>query len=541
MGSLESDKIAEVENTVREKFTIFMEDEAFKSSVLEWVDAVNVFGFYGRVNIGQFAFFPGHKIEMEKLALEVKSHAKDYYNIPADYKVPRKNVVRSPIGYLFGTKTRNWMLGNYNVTKPNSTHVESMEADNFSTELVMTNEMVPKHSHSDEHPENPVIDAKSKLLHLVNTILQPFHAIATEQHINFKNDGTKVVGLVTCQVCAMTNKEKQICIQYEKSHTNSCYYWSTSNFIKHMNKHRTSAQTNDNRESKKRAKPGQSEIIEGELIQEEKDATECIDHESIKEEVPFDLSKGVVSQPTIIPITQDYFTELIMNQIKTQNEWLNEIMKSYKSSSLEAMEFKLNTHDRLIEIIKIKKDSNCLFSSLCHQIFGYSPGSKEHEKVTKELRNDVVKHIDGNFDSFKFQLIGRLYEKGDRNEFVLDDNMDKQARDFVKNELRKASTWGGGESIKAVSEIHKVNIIVFPEKDTCRSLFDFNPKYHRTLAISHRLNDLPNKLYDHRNHYESVSKISQHILFDISVALSKIEINKHASKDAAKMIIGLFK
>lgn len=93
MQSLDNDKIKDVEQTVKELFASFKGNSDFKESVMEHLDKIHIFGFYGE-NVSRFAFFPGHKTDIEKLAVEVKKYQNtNHYKMPAQYKVPRKNVV----------------------------------------------------------------------------------------------------------------------------------------------------------------------------------------------------------------------------------------------------------------------------------------------------------------------------------------------------------------------------------------------------------------------------------------------------------------
>lgn len=190
------------------------------------------------------------------------------------------------------------------------------------------------------------------------------------------------------------------------------------------------------------------------------------------------------------------------------------------------MNFQLNGSQRTIELVEIKKDGDCLFGAMVHQIYGYIPNSAKHLAAVAELRKDVVKHIVKNFDFYKFQIYGRLYEERDDTGLILGDDLDKQSRDFVLGNLAEAGTFGGAESLKAISDIHKINIISFNEAEKFFFYMDFNPTYKRTAAIAFRLSHRPDKPPNHRNHYDSVSEVGKRIIFGISVALAKIEKEK---------------
>lgn len=66
--------------------------------------------------------------------------------------------------------------------------------------------------------------------------------------------------------------------------------------------------------------------------------------------------------------------------------------------------------------------------------------------------------------------------------------------------LSKSTTWGGTESLKAISELEKINIIIFSEDDKPYFPFEFKDDYTRTVAIASRLNETKTK----RDHYDSI-------------------------------------
>lgn len=567
----------ELERSIREEFTVFLSDETFKSSVIDLVDVVHIFGFYSN-NISQFKFFPGHKVNLEKLANEVKSQGKEYYNLPAEYKMPRKNIIRSPIGYLFGVKT-------------------PMQCDLLQSHLEKgaTSEMVPSTSKStatkptpivvdEPNPNLQVTAAKSKLLERMTLLLEPFKMNITDADINMVNNGPKVVANVICRLCEKEEKTTTITVQYSRSQVNHLFYWNTSNFGKHLmlqhnmegeNKNQIAHQKRKSKQNKtplvlqseesapakikkeSGAQKRKNEQVEPMATRKSKRLKQMNTNETTESSTPkysaveasvmddsgiiientINSSETLEDEPNLTTMTQDDLTAILVTQLSEQNLFLKENTKKMAHLSSE-MKFMLKC-DRTIEVIELQKDGNCLFAALVHQIFGHNPGTKKSNTAVKSLRKQVVAHIIKKFDYFQFQIIGRLYEERDAGTLTLQDDIQKQAVEFVSNILARDGIFGGAETIKAVSELHDVNIVAFIENETCRFNFDFNPNFKRTVAIAYRLSHLPDKPADHHNHYDSIKEIGQHILFDTSVTLSKMEMNRSVLKEAPQLFIGL--
>lgn len=232
MQELNANRIEELELIVKQEFAEVIED---KENVLESVDRVEVFGVFG-TNVSRFRFLPGHKIMMEKLATEVQNHDLEHYNMPSDFKVPRTNVSRSPIGYLYGKKTRVSLLQQSvmlsNPIQANAVphiSIENNAMDTVSEECNMTSELV----------NMTKVDTKSQLLLKINSLFEPFDVTTTEDKIVFVKDETKVPPKVTahidCEVCSKNKRKKNLTVQYTASKRSCKRYWNLSNFVLHLN------------------------------------------------------------------------------------------------------------------------------------------------------------------------------------------------------------------------------------------------------------------------------------------------------------------
>lgn len=151
---------------------------------------------------------------------------------------------------------------------------------------------------------------------------------------------------------------------------------------------------------------------------------------------------------------------------------------------------------KTIKICEIEKDGNCLFAALTHQIFHKKLNSVEHVAKTQGLRQNVVKHILENFAHYEKELKGRIYEMRNRSKT---ENAQTDCLNYVKHCLSQPSCWGGAEALKAVSEIHQLNIFIIHPDGSCNSAIPYNSKFNRSVTLFFR----------DKNHYESVIEISR--------------------------------
>lgn len=168
----------------------------------------------------------------------------------------------------------------------------------------------------------------------------------------------------------------------------------------------------------------------------------------------------------------------------------------------------LNNESTMIKVGKSNPDGNCLFSSLAHQLFYEPRDSLTHKKLTKKLRLDVTKFIRQNISLFKHEIKGRIYEVNDAENI---ENIEDEINLFVKFFLPKNAFWGGSETLKAVSMLHKVNIIVFFEDESYRVANEINWSYDNSIMIAYRNSVVKGK--NDRDHYDSISQINQNEIY----------------------------
>lgn len=222
----------------------------------------------------------------------------------------------------------------------------------------------------------------------------------------------------------------------------------------------------------------------------------------------------------------DEYENLLYTQLADQNNEMNSAILT-NGEVLEDVAFYVNgAVSGSIKVATTKADGSCLFSALAHQLFHEKLYSKQHNDSVKKLREDVVTYIKENRGLFEHEIKGRLYES---KSFKRNENFETQCNFFLNFCLSNSRFWGGSESIKAISQLYKVNIIIFNENGSCYIANKFDPTYEKLVAIAFRLAapHVENKKKNiernpRRNHYDSVCKIEITDIYVCTKDLMKI-------------------
>lgn len=209
------------------------------------------------------------------------------------------------------------------------------------------------------------------------------------------------------------------------------------------------------------------------------------------------------------------FTQLTSQLTKLLATVLN---KENKTNCVQ-IAFSIDKSPRKINIALIPGDGSCLFGALAHQLFMHKIGSPEHIEATKKLRKDVIEHIlkPENFPSFEHHLKNRVYDIKNRNQIT---NMTTECKIFVRHVLSKHKTFGGVETMYAVSDLYSTNVIVFSEDGVCTKYKKADQTYDRSIAIAHcyRLNENGEKI---RMHFDSIFDATGDDLFAAARYIAK--------------------
>lgn len=125
--------------------------------------------------------------------------------------------------------------------------------------------------------------------------------------------------------------------------------------------------------------------------------------------------------------------------------------------------------------------------------------------------------------SAKLAIKGRILEEREASGDACKTVSETDCLDFVNNQLSQSDCWGGIESIQAISNIHKVNILVFNESERFYFPAGFKPDFDKTVMIAYRFAGGSKTI---RNHYDSVAEIEQNELFDCVKYAAAIICNK---------------
>lgn len=170
-----------------------------------------------------------------------------------------------------------------------------------------------------------------------------------------------------------------------------------------------------------------------------------------------------------------------------------------------------------IRVYPIPSDGNCLFGAIVHQLSFLEVRCKEYAQRLDELRKKVVAHIKVNLKQFERNLLGRIHDKRINNDTTKLKivNVEEECIRFLDNHLSKDRYWGGAETIAAVGELFKVNIIIFNECAGVRFGNSFNPSHKDVITLAHRAS----RAGINPNHFESVLHLSDNTLNECTAIL----------------------
>lgn len=333
--------------------------------------------------------------------------------------------------------------------------------------------------------------------------------------IDIKQNDGQIFGTIICAICQGQNakSQKPKSVYYNETPTRS--NWVLSNFQKHLKcKHGLNPTQHIKKcitRSRKIPKNNGVNLL-SEGLENDYNAI----HQSeyvIEEEIE------VISQPLneAISLNNNWLYTQLGNQIT------NMITASLSNGDdQDQMYFLIDEQNIHLTVAKIAADHNCMFGALAHQLYQHPTSSTAHRNATKTLRAEVVEYIlePENFPSFKYALQNRIYETKKKNEI---ENMENECKFFVRYVLSRENqeaSWGCFETIKAVSDKYRVNIITFNENGTCILQHNINENFEKTIAIAYRMG-VNERGEEIRNHYDSVCEISSDDMYTVADFLIK--------------------
>lgn len=316
--------------------------------------------------------------------------------------------------------------------------------------------------------------------------------------------GVGVYGSVRCAICDVNGKKNNKPKRVHFSTNSKWPCWVLANFKKHLtNVH--NLQYNEICKSKQEQK-----LEEIEYVPVNSSNTSIHEDDSVQ---------IVCEDGKIFEADSEWNDDIEINMFAQLSVQINLVLAAtlQYSEEQESMTFFIDDIDHNLEVAIFKADGNCLFSSISHQLYRLNTNSKAHTTKTAELRARTVRYIlePDNFPNFAYQLQNCVFEIMKKEDIK---DMATECKLYVKLVLAKKGQWGGAESIKAISEIEEVNIIIFNENGPCYMLSNVNKKYQRSIAIAYRLASMG----ETRNHYDSVCDIDANLLNLISQELKKV-------------------
>lgn len=337
-------------------------------------------------------------------------------------------------------------------------------------------------------------------------------------------------GKIHCVLCKnKTNKKSAPKSVYYHNGTRS-NYWVISNFRKHCEIAHTSITKFATQNGKKCSRSEQDTKIkvEKEIISNDDDMslatlkTELQEQKSNEKSLNESIDKSIEMVMIDSCSENESPAEINNNNYSYADQFYTQVKKMVGNVMMngdnpQQMAFQL-PYDiiRYLSVVVTKPDGNCLFSALTHQLFGNPINNKEHVNKMIQLRAAVVAHIllEENFSLYQFTLQDRLFEITKEKKSNIPD-ISKACKDYVHNYLSKPGTWGGEETLRAVANMYKTNIVVFREDGEFNSYRSRDNMYKRSILIAYRRNG------SEYNHYDSVTDMDQDSIEAVANAMPK--------------------
>lgn len=219
-------------------------------------------------------------------------------------------------------------------------------------------------------------------------------------------------------------------------------------------------------------------------------------------------------------LTEHQMSDALFTQISTQCIKMENTV-SRSSENTQSKRFKITARKfATVKYCQIPADGDCLFSSVVHQLFNTSIASADHKQKTQDLRKEVVNYINEHLNDFIHSLKNRI-PSGSSIDIL------QSGKAFLNDQLSIPGFWGGMESIKAISKIHKVNIIVMNDCGSSNLPNYFNIDANRSIMLLFgNANGKPCKNNVERTHYDSIIHIPQEKITEIANELCNAEL-KH--------------
>lgn len=338
-----------------------------------------------------------------------------------------------------------------------------------------------------------------------------------EEMITLDVDGENIYGAIHCAVCKRSKKKsKPKRVFYHVSPESS--YWVLSNFQKHLENVHSLLASKPVANRKKRAT--ENTIRNNDKDEKANSSNEMTEIVSVHSDGHNSLSVDMLDD--IIWVTDDTnnkengSTSLLDQMCEQMKIMVSAVLNNGEDS--ENIDILVRKQPRRISVVKTNGDVNCLPSSLAHQLLNQPIGSKSHISNTNSLRSSVIEHIllPGNILRYRIAIEEHMKDINIKN------SDESDCIEFVRDVLSKPNQWMGLETLKAVSNIYAVTIVIFNEDGACYAIRGDARNYEKTIVIAYRLGeDVNNQDRLIYNHYDSVVDIDANTLFDSAEFITK--------------------
>lgn len=418
-----------------------------------------------------------------------------FFAVPVKYAICNKNTDKFSVGLYFGKKNRSAMA-----------------------QIPVSNEIVVDQVFAKVAPVfNKFCDSGLKAVREI-----------TKDVVKIVNFGTGIRADVICVFCAINDVyvealQKTIAVQYEVKQGSTSGCWNSTNLKKHLQRH---LKENSSKQSTLK-KPNNSLLMDKNDVKSEHKIkvgtpshaqSQFVDSQLHLDDAPSQLNdiQPHLDNSIIVTLAKNEKTAFF-EQMSSQNlRMMRAALENNEQKN--AMVMKVGNQAVTIDVLEIDPDGNCLIGTCVHQIHATKLGSKQHYDMVTALRKEIVDHIINNFERYAHVIKFRIEEEEEAQSGKKPDNVDDaQCKKFVEEHLSRPGNWAGAESLMAISELYKLNVIGFNENEKYYFATGHNTSYSRFIFIAYRINS--NSEY---NHYNSVCGINPALMYTCVSDLSKV-------------------
>lgn len=236
--------------------------------------------------------------------------------------------------------------------------------------------------------------------------------------------------------------------------------------------------------------------------------------------------------------------KLIYEQISTQILHMSNSAMKYCEKVID-MKFKIKNEMYTVQCVSIAPDGNCLLGASMHQLTKHKVSSRIHDKGTNQIRADIVNLIKNHREDFQMDLLSTAIDEFGENE--VNANSHLACTKFLERVLPKSGTWCGIESLRAITKMKKINILIINDSGDAYFPLGFDARLKQTAILAYtnmsvelhevtgiedddESGDIVAKVQNiskmDRNHYNSIVRMEQHDIYILSKSLAIQTLNK---------------